>query len=378
MTLATFAVVVYAFLGLLAAVMITRARRAVLPGTVLPEAGLPMVSIIVAARNEEDALPDCLDALAAQSYPADRIEFLIVDDESTDRTADSVESRSSDARFRLIQVEELPGHPPGKTAALHSGMEQAQGEIILFTDADCRPPVGWARSLAGKLAALPSLVMLAGVTHITGRGLWARLQSADWALLKGVASGLSATGFTPTVMGNNMAIRRSAYEEVGGYPSVPASVTEDFALSRRLAGIGGIALDAHPSLSNLTLPVESLTAFFRQRRRWARGALAASPAAFAFYAVVLAAHVLPLLLVFTAGTALVPLFVAKVLTDAAVILAATPTGERWKSVAVLPLYEILLYAYVLTLPLSLAVAPDITWKDRRHAEASSSRAGTGE
>lgn len=371
MTLATISVVIYAFLGMLAALMLMKSRRAE-----VPHVELPSVTVIVAARNEESALPDCLDALAAQNYPADRIEFLIVDDESTDATAALVRERMTDERFQLLHVERLPGHPPGKSAALHTGMNRAIGEIVLFTDADCRPPAGWARSMASKLAASSSLVMLAGITHVNGRGLWARLQTADWALLKGVAAGMSAAGFTLTAMGNNMAIRRSAYQDVGGYPSIPPSVTEDYALSRRLAGIGGIALDAHPSLHNNTLPVESLTAFFKQRRRWARGALAASPAAFAFYAAVLAAHALPLLLILTAGTALIPLFIAKVATDGIVIAVASRPEDRWKSIATLPLYELLLYAYVLALPLSLAVAPDITWKDRRHAEGSTS--GTGE
>src|SRR5690625_3138181 len=139
-------------------------------------------------------------------------------------------------------------------------------------------------------------------------------------------------------MGNNMAIRRSAYEDVRGYPSIPPSVTEDYALSRRLAGIGGIALDAHPSLHNITLPVESLTAFFKQRCRLVRGALTASTAAFAVCAAVLVAHALPLLLILSAGIALIPLFISMVATDGIVIAAASRPDDRWKSVVMLTLY----------------------------------------
>src|SRR5690625_7977652 len=113
--------------------------------------------------------------------------------------------------------------------------------------------------------------MLAGITHVNGRGLWARLQTADWALLKGVAAGMSAAGFTLTAMGNNMAIRRSAYQDVGGYPSIPPSVTEDYALSRRLAGIGRIAPHAHPPRHNITAPGPAPNAMFQQQPPCARG-----------------------------------------------------------------------------------------------------------
>src|SRR5690625_7492444 len=122
--------------------------------------------------------------------------------------------------------------------------------------------------------------MLAGITHVNGRGLWARLQTADWALLKGVAAGMSAAGFTLTAMGNNMAIRRAAYQDVGGYPSIPPSVTEDYALSRRLAGTGGTELDAQPFLPTISLPGESVAGIFKQPRRWAGGCVAACTAAF--------------------------------------------------------------------------------------------------
>src|SRR5690625_7919915 len=112
-------------------------------------------------------------------------------------------------------------------------------------------------------------------------------------------------------MGNNMVIRRASNEDGGGYTSIPPSVTEDYAMSRRLAGIGGIALDAHPSLHNITLPVESLTAFFKQRRRWARGSLAAFPADFAFYEAVFVPHAFTDSIIVNYGSLYVSIFSTK-------------------------------------------------------------------
>ncbi len=372
MTLALLAVATYVALGIAASILVVRARRRDL-GT---PRETPFVSVIVAARNEEDALSDCLAALAAQNYPQESIEFIVVDDESTDGTRALVEAKAaSDPRFRVMDTQPLPGHPPGKSAALHTGIEAAEGDILLFTDADCRPPAQWVEALASELSH-PDVGAVGGTTRVIGRDLHARMQANDWTLLKGVAAGWSLAGFPLTAMGNNMGIRREAYDDVGGYPELQPSVTEDYALFRAIGKAGWeVRLDPHPALENRTLAERRVRDVFRQRRRWARGSLAASPLAVAFYAVVYAAHLLPLLILATHPSAAGVMIAAKALTDALVLTTASARGSAIPNLIAWPLYELYLYAYLLLLPVSLAVVPDITWKSRPFRQGDSG--GTG-
>lgn len=101
---------------------------------------LRSLSVVIPAFNEERRLPDTLENVVSffDKLPLERLEILIVDDGSTDRTADVVRRRmQSDARFRLLQN---PGNR-GKGYAVRHGMLQSQGEWRLLTDADLSTPI---------------------------------------------------------------------------------------------------------------------------------------------------------------------------------------------------------------------------------------------
>src|SRR5690606_41388275 len=95
-----------------------------------------------------------------------------------------------------------------------------------------------------------------------------------------------------TAMGNTMLFRREACDAVGGYPALPESVTEDFvlfrAIHRHTRWRVRLALDRE--LLNVTLPLPTLPAVVRQRRRWARGGLRADGWVYLVYGIVYAAH----------------------------------------------------------------------------------------
>lgn len=373
MILATLAVGAYILIGLVSGTLVFLKRRQ----SSAEDADVPAsISIIVAARDEEDHLPACLEALSAQQYEGEA-EFLIVDDESTDRTREIVEEFAMvDSRFRCIDATEAAGMPPGKARAIHAGVENARHDIIAITDADCRPPTGWLGAISRRFQDT-TLGILGGVTEVRRTGMLARAQAVDWMLLLGVAAGWSLAGRPLTAMGNNMAFRRRAYQEIGGYPSLRESVTEDFALFDAISRRPGRQAELDPSqdLRNETEPVESVGAMFSQRRRWARGALAASPAAVSFYAIILGAHVLPLFILPTATAYAAVLILAKAGAD---LYVAACMVERKDAAFVLLTFaphQLWLFTYVLVLPFVLAVHPDIKWKGRVHRPQRSS--GTG-
>ncbi|MEM0963435.1 MAG: glycosyltransferase [Bacteroidota bacterium] len=121
----------------------------------IPSEGLP-ISVVIAARNEAERLPALLDALAAQTHRP--FDVVVVDDRSTDRTAQIARWRAQDAPvpLRLVQVTEddlaQSGLPP-KKHALERGVEAASHDRLAFTDADGRPGPGWLATLAHHATA---------------------------------------------------------------------------------------------------------------------------------------------------------------------------------------------------------------------------------
>src|SRR5438876_6543960 len=107
----------------------------------------PTVSIIVPARNEEASLSACLESLVAQSGV--EFEIILVDDHSTDHTADIARSFPT---VKVITADALPANWGGKSNALWSGVRHARGQWLLFTDADTIHHPG---SLAGALGEAP-------------------------------------------------------------------------------------------------------------------------------------------------------------------------------------------------------------------------------
>ncbi|MDE0965343.1 MAG: glycosyltransferase, partial [Candidatus Latescibacteria bacterium] len=95
---------------------------------------VPMVSVVVAARNEAERIAGCLSVLLVQDYPHKQYEVIVVDDGSTDDTAGIIgEHLDSPVSVRLLQTEGLGS----KKAALSLGIAEAKGDVILSTDADC-------------------------------------------------------------------------------------------------------------------------------------------------------------------------------------------------------------------------------------------------
>ena len=109
---------------------------------------LPNVSVVVAARNEEDHIQHLINDLISQEYPIDKLEVIIVNDRSTDDTAMILDDASSNYAFiKIITIDKVPKDMTPKKNALTKGIENAVGEIIVLTDADCRVGKLWVSSM---------------------------------------------------------------------------------------------------------------------------------------------------------------------------------------------------------------------------------------
>jgi len=186
----------------------------------------PAISIIVAARNEEEQIDRCLGALCKQDYEGSW-EILVVDDRSTDGTAARIARRARvDGRVRLVRAMDPPRYRCPKKSALACGIEASTGELLLFTDADCRPPPGWARATVRRFS--PDVGLVAGCARPDrGTTLRQHLLSLDNVAMGALAAGSFGMGAPLSCTGRNLAYRRAEYEQVGGFESIGALVGGD-------------------------------------------------------------------------------------------------------------------------------------------------------
>lgn len=356
--------------GIMLAMAVAAALNRGTPPPALPE--LPRLAIIVAARDEEVNLPRCLDALLSQDYPPDRLDIYIADDHSTDGTADVIRqfglatTANGKPSVSYMPVPEAVGDLHGKANALHAAIEAGDHEIILITDADCAPPPVWARNHAAYFAD-PVVGMVCGPTLVEHRTLLDAVQALDWTYLLTAASILSEWGRPVTAMGNNMGVRRAAYEAVGGYPSLPFSVTEDYVLFQTIARRSDfrVRFPFDAGLHTVTLPLKRLAEMYGQRRRWARGGLHAPTWLYSLFVTSHLAHLLPVIGLVVAPWWGLSLILLKALGDFSLLWVSLGVGRRRKLLTAFLAFEIYFFAYMVSLPLGLAVSRRINWKNRK-------------
>lgn len=201
------AALVYTWLGYPALLRVLAHRRRPARGR---RVGAPDVSVIIAAFNEARCIEAKLDStLAAQDYPADRIEAIVVSDGSTDAT-DTIVATYPDRRARLIRQEPRSGKSP----ALNRGVAAARGEILVFTDAN-------ALFAPGAIARLALPFADPDVGLVSGQGLYAaergdaRVAASGYVRYEAaIKDGEAALGFLASADGAIYAIRRSLYRDL--------------------------------------------------------------------------------------------------------------------------------------------------------------------
>lgn len=189
---------------------------------------LPFVSVIVPVYNGEAHLPELLSALKGQSYPGDRVEFILVDNQSRDRSLDLLKAAQAEATaspWQILQETTIQS----SYAARNRGIRAAQGEILAFTDADCVPQRDWLEQLVKPWTTpQPESSVYPNATEhstpgplglVAGEILGAPARSwlEDYATAVNTLSQthVLAHPFCPYGQTANLAIRREALEKTG-------------------------------------------------------------------------------------------------------------------------------------------------------------------
>lgn len=207
-----------------------------------PQAGpSPLVSILIPARDEAAVIGQTVPRLLAQSYA--HFELIILDDHSTDATPALVRAAAAeDDRVRLLAGQPLPPGWLGKNWACQQLAQAAQGEWLIFTDAD----VQW------EPAALSALVAELRHTEADLLTVWPSQHSHSWGeRLVVPLMALAIVGYLPLLLvhhaplaalaaanGQCLAFRRRAYQTIGGHQPVWNEVLEDVVLARTIKAAG--------------------------------------------------------------------------------------------------------------------------------------------
>ncbi|MBV8885601.1 MAG: glycosyltransferase [Chroococcidiopsidaceae cyanobacterium CP_BM_RX_35] len=178
-------------------------------------ATLPFVSVIVPIYNGEGDLPDLVDCLQQQTYPAERTEYLLVDNNSGDRTASLLKTlvqTSHPMQICLLQESTIQS----SYAARNVGIRAARGEFLAFTDADCRPQADWLRQLIQPFGK-PTVGLVAGEILALPSTGWLERYAERYATLS--QKHTLAHPFYPYGQTANLAVRRRVLEQVGLFRS---------------------------------------------------------------------------------------------------------------------------------------------------------------
>ncbi len=329
----------------------------------------PLVSVLVAVRNEQENIIPLLTNLTQLDYPEQKLQILIVDDKSTDRTVDIVATfQRSHENVQLVRTLQTSTTLNGKANALQQAMRHATGEIIFLTDADCQVPQNWIRS---HLSWYYNRVgMVGGFTLLSRPGqeldTFSRLQATDWLYLLAAGAGAAGLRRPLSVFGNNLSMRKKAFLDVNGYAGAGFSLIEDFALMRTMVQRGWrVLLPADPALVVQSAPEKDWQTFLQQRKRWAIGGRQVSFLARIFLAVAVAGRFIPLLpLIFgnipAAGAALVAVF----LCDYLLLHKAAGSLHRLDMLTNFFSYELFTFASSLIFGPVLLFANSVAWKGR--------------
>ena len=233
----------------------------------------PTVAILIAMRNEAANLPSLFQALEQLQYPQHLLEIWLLDDASTDATPQLAKAFAQQhPHVHYLRITHHHHGLEGKMNALAIGIQRSQGEIIFITDADCQPPPTWVQSTV-QYFTNSKVGLIGGANIIRGKNWLQELQRQDLLYLLGMASALTHAGFPLSILGNNMAFRRQAYQAVGGFEAIGFSITEDAALLHAIQKNGQFAIlfPLIPQTAIRSSPLPALQDVWRQRLRWAVG-----------------------------------------------------------------------------------------------------------
>ncbi len=328
---------------------------------------LPAATVIVAARNEEKNILQCLKSLDNLEYPENKLEIIIIDDYSTDNTKKIITGFiEGKLKFKFIQAVKQIGHVRGKANAIANAIKISSGKIILTTDADCVVSKTWAETICSYFK--DDVAIVCGYTNQRESGIFSGMQSVDFIYLLAVAGGTINLGKPLSCIGNNMSYRRSVYDEIGGYENIPFSVTEDFQMLISMHKLKKykIIYPIDKGALVTSQPCESVQELYWQKKRWGVGGLKSDIVGFAVMGSAFLTHIGIILTLFLfSANALYLVFFKFVIDYFFLHQIHRKMGINFKLINFIS-FELYFIFYIVFLPIVLLFTRKIKWKGRKY------------
>jgi glycosyltransferase involved in cell wall biosynthesis len=221
---------------------------------------LPFISVVVPIYNEERYIERCAAALLAQSYPSDRFEILLIDNNSSDRSAEIAHS--------IDGIRVLSESRQGDFAARNRGIAEAKGEIFAFVDSDTAPFPDWLDEIAATMNSDPTIGVIVGGLRFDGLG---RALSLLEAYEEDKAEYIFASDDPSVYFGYtcNLAARRRLFDELGPFASVQRNA--DVVFVRDVVDLHSTnAVVYRRSVAVLRLEIRSALEYFQKQAVYGR------------------------------------------------------------------------------------------------------------
>jgi cellulose synthase/poly-beta-1,6-N-acetylglucosamine synthase-like glycosyltransferase len=228
------------------------------------------VSVVIAARNEEENIITLLHALDNQSYPKESFEVILVNDYSSDKTLEIAKTSS----LQNLIVLDMPGDEStsSKKKAIAHGIKSATGDLLITTDADCIPPPRWIETIAQFHTIKEASFIAAPVSYTSNNSLFQIFQALDFLTLQGITAASVSGGLHTMCNGANLAYERNAFLKVNGFEGIDQVASGDDMLLMykiRQAFPGKIFYLKNKGAIVCTAPMPTWRKFLDQRIRWA-------------------------------------------------------------------------------------------------------------
>jgi cellulose synthase/poly-beta-1,6-N-acetylglucosamine synthase-like glycosyltransferase len=234
----------------------------------------PFVSIVVAARDEATNLPILLDLLSNQNYPKDLYEIIIVNDRSIDSSASILKKKSEKLEnLKIIEIDNCPSIWAGKKWALHNGIRNSGGEIIIQTDADCLMDKNWIINMVNPFKDR-SIGFVSSLTPLllNKNNIFKDLFLMD-SIAQDIFSGYSiGKGLILSCNARSIAYRKSHFIDMKGYHKIKNIISgdDDLVLHKMVHNIGcRVRFIMHKDAAVYSKPPIGLLEFINQRMRYA-------------------------------------------------------------------------------------------------------------
>ena len=239
--------------------------------SLLPMEDLPKVTVLVCARNEEHNLSDCLESLMKSNYPLNQVKILVGNDNSDDGTGDIIAwFVKKYNQVQSIFIEDRKEGLIAKANVLSQLIDKSRFEYQVIIDADMIVTKDWLRYMVSALAEGNDMV--SGYTQVQKSNWIANLQFMDWQSVLFTMKVMADVVRPISILGNNMAFKKKAYDQVGGFRGLGPTDVEDLGLLQRFqkSGLTTIQLLA-PYGHAATKPQLTFDALLTQRCRWMNG-----------------------------------------------------------------------------------------------------------